>query len=388
MTAQPNNSSTWGTNDQGSEILLLDESGAFKVFNTANQTFSKYQENQPLRAVPKGETVPVNDDLPMETGVGDVMLAPLLPTVKDKNAAFYFHPQDEEEVAKLAKKTKAVADDFKKYSLNKIWLKIKEHYPLALTEEEVKRFKAIVFNYLRDRKTSLATSASMVQSSNTGGLSLAPELADSLLSFLKEVKEKIRDAGGLVVEEIEDPLSTAAWPPEVKAPIVSPMDQLNGVLRPQPTVNNVETTPAQVIPQKPVAPKINTSSVVRRPLKNLNYQFLDVKKDSRLMGPVDELGILNLETFRRLGANTQERITKLSNKFKLLAKDSLVKRQAGLVAWRSCPLYKMYMAVGEASLNGDLTAEQVIAKYSAQGKVIMNFEEFNAFSDLNKELRS
>ena len=388
MTAQPNNSSTWGTNDQGSEILLLDESGAFKVFNTANQTFSKYQENQPLRAVPKGETVPVNDDLPMETGVGDVMLAPLLPTVKDKNAAFYFHPQDEEEVAKLAKKTKAVADDFKKYSLNKIWLKIKEHYPLALTEEEVKRFKAIVFNYLRDRKTSLATSASMVQSSNTGGLSLAPELADSLLSFLKEVKEKIRDAGGLVVEEIEDPLSTAAWPPEVKAPIVSPMDQLNGVLRPQPTVNNVETIPAQVIPQKPVAPKINTSSVVRRPLKNLNYQFLDVKKDSRLMGPVDELGILNLETFRRLGANTQERITKLSNKFKLLAKDSLVKRQAGLVAWRSCPLYKMYMAVGEASLNGDLTAEQVIAKYSAQGKVIMNFEEFNAFSDLNKELRS
>jgi hypothetical protein len=388
MTAQPNNSSTWGTNDQGSEILLLDESGAFKVFNTTSQTFSKYQENQPLRAVPKSEAVPVNENLPMETGIGDVMLAPLLPTVKDKNAAFYFHPQDEEEVAKLAKKTKATVDDFKKYSLNKIWLKIKEHYPLALTEEEVKRLKTIVFNYLRDRKTSLATSASMVQSSATGGLSLAPELADSLLSFLKEVKEKIKDAGGLVVEEIEDPLSTAAWPPEVKTPIVSPMDQLNGVLRPQPTVNNVETTPAQVIPQKPLAPKINTSSVVRRPLKNLNYQFLDVKKDSRLMGPVDELGVLNLETFRRLGADTGERITKLSNKFKLLAKDSLVKRQAGLVAWRSCPLYKMYMAVGEASLNGDLTAEQVIAKYSAQGKVIMNFEEFNAFSDLNKELRS
>jgi len=385
MTAQPNNSAAWGTNDQGSEILLLDESGAFKVFNTANQTFSKYQENQPLRAVPKSNSVSVNDDLPMETGIGGVMFAPLLPTIKDKNAAFYFHPTDEEEVAGIAKKMKPVKEDFKKYSLNKIWLKIKEHYQLALTEEEVKRFKTIIFNYLRDRKTSLATSASLIQSSATGGLSLAPELADKLLSFLKEIKEKIKVAGGLVVEEIEDPLATAAWPPEVKAPVISPFDQLNGVLRPQAAVNNQSET--RVSPPVGQA-KVNSNPIIRRPLKKLNYQFLDVKKDSRLMGPVDELEVLNLETFRRLGVNTAERINKLSVKFKLLAKDSLVKRATGIAAWRSCPLYKMYMAVGEASLNGDLTAEQIIAKYSAQGKVIMNFEEFNAISDLNKELRS
>jgi len=156
-------------------------------------------------------------------------------------------------------------------------------------------------------------------------------------------------------------------------------------LRPQAAVNNQSET--RVSPPVGQA-KVNSNPIIRRPLKKLNYQFLDVKKDSRLMGPVDELEVLNLETFRRLGVNTAERINKLSVKFKLLAKDSLVKRATGIAAWRSCPLYKMYMAVGEASLNGDLTAEQIIAKYSAQGKVIMNFEEFNAISDLNKELRS
>jgi hypothetical protein len=47
----------------------------------------------------------------------------------------------------------------------------------------------------------------------------------------------------------------------------------------------------------------------------------------------------------------------------------------------------MYVAVGQASMEHDFSVEQVIKEYQAKGNEIITLEEFEAISDLNRQLR-
>jgi len=374
MPEQKNNSTAWDV-AKNEDILVLDENGQLKVLNLADNSLTDFNKIPPVN-----KAIEPDDNLPIATGVGRPMLSPLLPVTKKGTAAFYFHVADEEEVAQNFKTFETVPQNFKKYSLNKIWFKIKENYPLTLDEETIKKLKKTIWNYFRDRKTFLETASTLTRSIAEGGFALDASVAASLGEFLKEVKDKIKLSGGLVVEETEDPNALASEPPTVaaikafkKVPVTEP------VIKEQPKI--VITEPVAMPPKSDVQP------MFRRPLKKVNSAFSDIRYEPKLVGPAEELGMLSLENFRRLGKDTNERLRKIMNKFDLLSKESLTKRAAGIKAWRQSPLYKMYMAIGRASLESELTAEQVIAEYLADGTPVINFEEFNALSDLNKELR-
>lgn len=399
------------------EILVMDETGQFKVLSGGQlkdlNDFSGQSLSTSARPLGAAAGVEENEEeklkpiLPMDTGYEEKMLQPPPPALYKQTSSFYFHPADEEEAAKH-QGTHAGADGRKKYSLDKIAVKAAENYQLNSNQETFSRLRSAIFSFLRDRRSAVDTKDLLVRPAKNGGLNLKVDLADNLLEFLREIKAKIEAQAGVVVDEKEESI-----PPVVKSELTKSAS-LASVLD-QPSQNASQDEPASALPNRPstlaaptapirtLLPDLPTMKIrppmpangagrpgmarFQRPLKEGAPRLSDVKKDYKLVGPMEELSLLTLETFRRLGETPAERAQKIGVKINLLAKESLAKKALGLNAWRQSPLYKLYVTLGQASMEHGLDLAAVINEYSGQGKEILTLDEFNAITDINKQLR-
>lgn len=362
------------TND---EILIKDESGQFQILSGGK--LRPYNNNEEVGTIKsemeEGGLKPI---LPIDTGMEEKMLQPPPPMIKKTTASFYFHPADEEEAAKH--QAAAVSGMPKKvYSLDKILAKVVENYQLKLSEELTKRLRSIIFSFLRDRRTLVDTHEVLARPETNGGLNLTEFVVANLLEFLKEIKEKIQLPGGVVIDEQKEAGK--------KAFTYVPPNLPENLAKRSPIAKMVASEEVKPVVKDIVRPIAKAMPVLQRPLKKGSQRLADVKRDYKLVGPVEELGMLNLETFRRLGEITASRAQKVLSKINFLAEESITKKTAGIRAWRSCPLYRMYVAIGQASMEHNLGVEQVVSEYQAKGREIISLEEFEAISDLNRQLR-
>ncbi|MFA6304249.1 MAG: hypothetical protein WCV73_03985 [Patescibacteria group bacterium] len=411
------------TND---EILVMDETGQFQVLSNGELKPFNGASYQTIGNEVEATEEKLQPILPMDTGYEEKMIQPPPPALYKQTSSFYFHPEDEEEAAKHKANIPASGPQ-KKYSLDKIVAKIVENYKLTLTPELNNRLRSLVYSFLRDRRSEADAKGLLERPVTEAGLDFENGLAENLLEFLKEIKGKILTAGGIVVDENQEApqvavgnISSVSLPEVKKAmPVELPKDKPVAPIQPEvkielptsrPTpiiktvsdavsLNQVEsrvpyvTEPLvqrQPLPDLPVGafkPSMPIYTKMARPEKQGASRINDIKKDYKLVGPVEELSILTLETFRRLGATTQERVQKIMSKIDLLSKDSLAKKSLGISAWRTSSLYKMYVSLGHASMEHNLDLAGVIKEYSAQGQEILTMEEFNAITDLNKQLR-
>lgn len=113
----------------------------------------------------------------------------------------------------------------------------------------------------------------------------------------------------------------------------------------------------------------------------------DVKTAKRLVGPVEELQKMRLIDFRRMGETTSDRLRKVLDHINALEEESFSLKVGAIKAWRSSPLYRQYIAVGQKSLAESKSVSQVIRELKEQGKDILTYEEFERITDFNKELR-
>ncbi|MBA3046726.1 hypothetical protein KKC83_02050 [Patescibacteria group bacterium] len=113
----------------------------------------------------------------------------------------------------------------------------------------------------------------------------------------------------------------------------------------------------------------------------------DVKFTPRSLGPVDELKYMDLVGFRRLCKTPEEIIGKIKEKINLLEEDSYAKRLEGIKAWRNNPVNKAYLEIGHGSINEKKSVSAVIAERKATGEDCLSNQEFEAITDLNKDLR-
>ena len=396
------------------EILVMDETGQFKILSGGQlKSFDSFSDSAAAgTALENDEEENLQPILPIDTGYEEPMLQPPPPALYKQTSSFYFHPADEEEAAKHQSGHSDSAGR-KKYSLDKIVVKVAENYQLDQNGELFSRLRSAIFNFLRDRRSAVDTKDMLLRPSASGGLNLKAELSDNLLEFLKKIKQKIEGQAGVVVDEKEEAgvqsmsgqfkKTTIVQPQEIKLPVppkpiatvpaVSKFElpknaPLIPVSEPAPVVQTASIrTPLPDLPQVKAKTAMPGMAKFQRPLKEGAPRLTDVKKDYKLVGPVDELSLLTLETFRRLGVTAAERSQKIAAKINLLAKDSLSKKALGLNAWRQSPLYKMYLALGRASMEHGLDLDAVIKEYTGQGKEILTLEEFNAITDINKQLR-
>lgn len=113
----------------------------------------------------------------------------------------------------------------------------------------------------------------------------------------------------------------------------------------------------------------------------------DISPTQKVVGPIDELKILNLDSFRKLSDTARGRVDKIEQRFEVLAKDSLLKKSEGIDAWKRSEVYRLYQKIGQESLTEAIPINQVIAKRKRENKPYLTQEEFDYIRDLNKNLR-
>ena len=113
----------------------------------------------------------------------------------------------------------------------------------------------------------------------------------------------------------------------------------------------------------------------------------DVKHVPKLTGPVDELGELDTVNFRRLNNDANSAVKKILEKINFLEEESYAKRLEGIKAWRNSPINKLYLRIGQESINNKTGINIVINKRMSENKDYISEPEFNAIMDLNKNLR-
>lgn len=109
-------------------------------------------------------------------------------------------------------------------------------------------------------------------------------------------------------------------------------------------------------------------------------------RSQKLVGPIDELALMNLVDFRRISESLEQRMDKLLEKIQLLEERSYIDRIKGIQAWQASEVYSLYVEMGYTSLVEGKTLQEIISEREDSGQPALTEKEFFAISNLNKQL--
>jgi len=172
-------------------LLIKDEAGNLGRLKSAPKEdipkiFSKIDH------VSEGNLAPQDDNFMIPQNI--------MGHAQDK-AEFVFHPDDKAELDFFAKNMPT--DDSKKYSIEKIVDRIIAKQELNLDDKNKKIFSNILYNFFRNRKSTIITRELLTNNVLIKNKKLASDIIDTILSIIKSIKNKIDFEGGLVVNQVE-----------------------------------------------------------------------------------------------------------------------------------------------------------------------------------------
>lgn len=112
----------------------------------------------------------------------------------------------------------------------------------------------------------------------------------------------------------------------------------------------------------------------------------DVKFVQKLVGPVEELGMMNAPEFRRLSSDPTEATQKILDKLSLLQESSYDQRIAGIKAWRSSPINKLYLKMANDALMKGISVQEVASVRRNAGEESLKPAEIQAIVALNSKI--
>lgn len=147
-----------------------------------------------------------------------------------------------------------------------------------------------------------------------------------------------------------------------------------------------EALKAAVIAAKPVAakPKLSTPSV---PPKDTMRRVTDINYQPQLVGPVEELGTMSVDDFKRLGTNPLEAVNKLQDRIDALVEIAPSKRIEGILAWRRSPVYQVYRSMMQESLTTGASLPEIATNRRNKGEESLTPAEMKALVEVNKNLQ-
>lgn len=107
---------------------------------------------------------------------------------------------------------------------------------------------------------------------------------------------------------------------------------------------------------------------------------------TKLYGPCEYIADLNLEDFRKLGQNTEERIEKLKEKIKEAGKRSFELKIKAIQAFKKSEFFRLYLEIGKEALNQKKTIQQIIEEEKNKTDLCLTKEEFKEIIELSKKL--
>lgn len=294
-------------------------------------------------------------------------------------------------------------------------------------ETAERRFFTIVLSRLRDVRDWLQTKEALTRDRELGGIGLSEADAAHVLNVIESKHRKLHrdtstttgpadavapgiedvyqskvalealsavDVPAGVTDNYADVLSehiggTAKQPEATKPDIESleqPVQQKTQAVSHPPAFQQPPKAPIEpAMEQKPIALKRPEVSPLQAEKPTPSMQ--DVTAKRRLVGPLEELQNMRLADFRRLGADTQERLRKITEIVASLEDESFSKKVQGIKGWRQSPLYEMYVSLGRMSLSNSKPVKDIIQGNEQSGKETMTYDEFEQITDFNKRLR-
>jgi len=339
---------------------------------------------------------------------------------KKSSADFFFSSEDEEEIKEVAEKINGYGDNFNnriEEQLSNIIAKVEINFG---SEDLTNRFREIIKIYLRGVRDKVDTKQTLMKTFMAGGLGFDQESANTVMEVVDQQKNgqintkikapaKIklpedlvdkrdkeakflgrRDADYDLVKALEKKKQDREEKTKTQ---LSPQPE-SGIIKIKPTKKSEELdliSSSQLEIKEPVDP----ASAYNHQPRPANYdknasgkiKMSDVKHVPKIMGPIDELKYLDLANWRRLSPDKNKIKDKILKKIKLLEEEGYDKRIAGVKAWRQSPVNKLYLVMGQESINENKPIDIIIQERKAAGKEVLDNEEFNTVLDLNKDLK-
>ena len=286
---------------------------------------------------------------------------------------------------------------------------------------------------LKDIRDTVDTRDALRRSPEEGGVGLSDESADLVIQTIIETLPKLHEEGGAaradattrpaasgsqtgIIEKPPSQLFTPSEPDINKKESLTPQKEATSpsATRVQPTTpaSSILSTASKTVPPPPSVEKLSSSQT--RPLDATGAStsaissvlagaktpsqsaepplisrpsMVDVRSRPPVVGPIDELRLFSIVDFRRLDPDPKRAAARLKEKIRLLEDESYDKMVEGVHAWRSSPLYYLYLTIGHDGLTKDKHLKEVLQERQAKGGETLTEEEFEAIVALNKSLR-
>ncbi len=315
---------------------------------------------------------------------------------KAKSANFFFSPEDEEEVRKLAEQivkseNSAMAAESADDKLKKIISMAQINFGSA---DLAGRFSQILRTYLRGIRNKLDTKASLIKPFSNGGLSFDEDSADKVMALADKVLNSksampiIKPLPKIKIPELEK--RDAAYD---FSKLAAKLDTAHELAPLTPKVVKKEPE-KEKIPEKKEIPAVERkNTVIKKRFESENSnsgnktKIEDVKYIPRVMEPIDEIKYMDLKNFRRLDSDPFKSADKIRSKINLFEEENYGKRLESIKLWRSSPINKLYLETGNLSIGGNKPVDVIIEERKRNNQEYLTADEFKAIMDLNKSLR-
>lgn len=320
-----------------------------------------------------------------------------------KASGFFFHSEDEEEIRKLAEQI-AVAEKISASETTDEKLKrIIDAAGINFGSSELsERFSNILRIYLRGIRNKIDTISCLIKPFANGGLSFDESSADQVMSLVDKIAaakhgQRLAPLPKIKIPELEarDAVYDFSKMPAVKKPEAekSVRQKIDTAHELAPLVPDVVRRKKEVGPISAPAPEPAKDVVIKRRFESENsnqsgkIKVEDVKYVPRVMGPLDEIKYMDLASFRRLDRDPSRSADKIKSKICLLEQENYGQKLESVKFWRSSPIYKLYLEIGNASIGENKPVDVIIEERKMRNQEYLTSEEFQAVMDLNRNLR-
>lgn len=373
------------------EIVVKDEYGNFKVLIGGKlQEYSQEKEVLESKKSAPPEKLFTTPGLTNKEILSDQLMPPTpVPWKKQEGAAFYFHPEDEEEVRNL-NKDKELGEQI---NVEPFAEEIILQSGLVFASEVLgKKVKNIIIARLKHVREQAETRDALTRPSTEGGVELSEADANVLLLLISQKLEQLES--GKVPVAVESELDK----------LIKQADDVYDFSQVKPSestkssseefAENLQSLQPELI-KKPIysEPPLKPSALpqqpkLKRPIAlSSRPKVSDVTQVERVRGPIEELKYMNLAELHRIGTNALDNIGRIKDKIDALEEESFNKKVEGIKGWRQSPLYNLYLDIGRQSMEQGKSVSQVIMEREQLDQETLTLPEFEKVSDLNQELR-
>ena len=257
---------------------------------------------------------------------------------------------------------------------------------VSFTDKQIEQqFRRVILARLENLRDDKETLYRLMVPKDEGGLGLTDRHAAVVLAVVKKHLPKsappiksLPPATSPKVLSSAKPVVTQTVKPVKAAP--EKIAGADGRLMPQ------QTAPIIPLPEdlgRVVAPRPVTRKVTVKPIA---ASMSDISYRPQLVGPIDELRMLDLISFRRLGNTPAEIIDEIQEKIALLKQESYIKGVEGVRAWQASEVYKIYTEIGVQSIVSGKPIDEVVVERQIKNLPVITQSEFEAIIELNNKL--